>query len=152
VATRENGLTHEALALSLSPSRTLVTPYCKRIRPGRRTTRGHGFPLLFSPCDPSRTDPSGLGHAAQIYSSVQGPPPPPGSKRRHHATQLPRGLEVPFISTEETRQGNTTRPSQSSTSFIKPATVSEESDRNTINPRTSLHQQLPYRPSPFRVR
>jgi hypothetical protein len=37
---------------------------------------------------------------------------------------LPRGLEVPFISTEETRQGNTTRPLQSSTSFRKPATVS----------------------------
>jgi hypothetical protein len=34
---------------SLSPSRTLVTPYCKRIRPGRRTTRGRGFPLLFPP-------------------------------------------------------------------------------------------------------
>jgi hypothetical protein len=33
------------------------------------------FPLLFSPlCVPSRADPSGLGHAATIYSSVQGPP------------------------------------------------------------------------------
>jgi hypothetical protein len=43
------------LLLSLSPSRTLVTPYCKRIRPGRRTTRGRGFPLLFSPlCSVSR--------------------------------------------------------------------------------------------------
>jgi hypothetical protein len=43
------------LALSLSPSRTLVTPYCKRIRPGRRTTRGRGFPLQFSPlCSVSR--------------------------------------------------------------------------------------------------
>jgi hypothetical protein len=31
--------------------------------------------LLFSPlCVPSRADPSGLGHAATIYSSVQGPP------------------------------------------------------------------------------
>jgi hypothetical protein len=40
---------------SLSPSRTLVTPYCKRIRPGRRTTRGRSFPLLFSPlCSVSR--------------------------------------------------------------------------------------------------
>jgi hypothetical protein len=40
---------------SLSPSRTLVNPYCKRIRPGRRTTRGRGFPLLFSPlCSVSR--------------------------------------------------------------------------------------------------
>jgi hypothetical protein len=56
--------------LSLSPSRTLVTPYCKRIRPGRRITRSRGFP----PCVPSRADPSGLGHAATIYSSVQGPP------------------------------------------------------------------------------
>jgi hypothetical protein len=60
-------------ALSLSPSRTLVTPYCKRIRPGRRTTRAT-VPLIFPPCVPSRADPSGLGHAATIYSSVQGPP------------------------------------------------------------------------------
>jgi hypothetical protein len=60
--------------VTLSPPRTLVTPYCKRIRPGRRTTRGRGSPLLFPPCVPSRADPSGLGHAATIYSSVQGPP------------------------------------------------------------------------------
>jgi hypothetical protein len=46
VAARENRL---ADSLSLSPSRTLVTPYCKRIRLGRRTTRGRSFPLLFSP-------------------------------------------------------------------------------------------------------
>jgi hypothetical protein len=63
------------LAPSLSPSRTLVTPYCKRIRPGRRTTRRSRFPLaVFPSCVPSRADPSGLGHAATIYSSVQGPP------------------------------------------------------------------------------
>jgi hypothetical protein len=74
------------LSLSLSPLRTLVTPYCKRIRPRRRTTRGRGFPLLFSPlCVPSRADPSGLGHATTIYSSVQGPP---GSKRRQLARQV----------------------------------------------------------------
>jgi hypothetical protein len=43
------------VGLSLSPSRTLVTPYCKGIRPGRRTTRGRGFPLLFAPlCSVSR--------------------------------------------------------------------------------------------------
>jgi hypothetical protein len=42
---------------------------------------GRGFPLLrLSPSDfsplraPSRADPSGLGHAATIYTSVQGPP------------------------------------------------------------------------------
>jgi hypothetical protein len=63
----------DAQAVSLSPSRTLVTPYCKRIRPGRRTTRGRGFLLLSPPCVPSRADRSGLGHAATIYSSVQGP-------------------------------------------------------------------------------
>jgi hypothetical protein len=46
----------DTLSLSHSPSRTLVTPYCKRIRPGRRTTRGRGFPLLFPPplCSVSR--------------------------------------------------------------------------------------------------
>jgi hypothetical protein len=60
-------------ALSLSPSRTLVTPYCKRIRPGRRTTRVAVL-LIVPPCVPSRADPSGLGHGATIYSSVQGPP------------------------------------------------------------------------------
>jgi hypothetical protein len=64
----------DAQALSLSPSRTLVTPYCKRIRPGHMTTRGCGFLLLFPPCALSRADPSGLGHAATIYSLVQGPP------------------------------------------------------------------------------
>jgi hypothetical protein len=31
-------------------------------------------PYCFPPCVPSRADPSGLGHAATIYSSVQGPP------------------------------------------------------------------------------
>jgi hypothetical protein len=70
VAARENGLTDRP---SLSPSRTLVTPYCKRIRPGRRTTRAV-VPLIAPPCVPSRADPSGLGHATTIYSSVQGPP------------------------------------------------------------------------------
>jgi hypothetical protein len=59
--------------LSPSPSRTLVTPYCKCIRPGRTTTRA-AVPFFVPPCVPSRADPSGLGHAATIYSSVQGSP------------------------------------------------------------------------------
>jgi hypothetical protein len=42
------GRTGRRTRLSLSPSRTLVTPCCKHIRPGRGTTRGRGFPLLFS--------------------------------------------------------------------------------------------------------
>jgi hypothetical protein len=66
--------------LSLPPTRMLVTPYCKRTRPGRGTsTKAAGFPFtpvsLFSPLRaPSRADPFGLGHVATIYSSVQGPP------------------------------------------------------------------------------
>jgi hypothetical protein len=45
------------VSLSLSPSRTLVTPYCKRTRPGRRTTRRPRVSsLLFLPplCSVSR--------------------------------------------------------------------------------------------------
>jgi hypothetical protein len=69
---------------SLPPAWTLVTPYCKRTRPGRGTnTKAARFPPLtpvsspaaFPPLRaPSRADPSGLGHAATVYSSVQGPP------------------------------------------------------------------------------
>jgi hypothetical protein len=39
---------------------------------------------------------------------------------------LLRDHDFPFISTEETRQGTTTRPLQSSTSFRKPTTVSRK--------------------------
>jgi hypothetical protein len=54
--------------LTLSPSRTLVTPttstppWCEIIR------------AAFSPCVPSRANPSGQGTQRQIHSSVQGPP------------------------------------------------------------------------------
>jgi hypothetical protein len=43
---------------------------------------------LFPPCVPSRADPSGLGHTATIYSSVQGP----------HAVETPTDICVPMIS------------------------------------------------------
>jgi hypothetical protein len=55
---------------------------------------------------------------------------------------------APYISTKEARQGNTTRPLQSSTIFRKPATVyrklqcrdpSPDRHRSKINPRASLH-------------
>jgi hypothetical protein len=69
------------VSLSLPPTRTLVTPYCKRTRPGRGTnTKAASFPfyaclpLAFPLRAPFRADPSGLGHAATIYSSIQGPP------------------------------------------------------------------------------
>jgi hypothetical protein len=67
VVAREDGLTN---GLSLSPSRTLVTPYCKCIHSGAGQHEAAVFPL----CVPSRANPSRLGHAATIYSSVQGPP------------------------------------------------------------------------------
>jgi hypothetical protein len=69
--------------------------------------------------------------------------------------------QTPYTSTKEARQGTTTRPLQSSTSFKKPATVSRKrsigiprlkSHRSKINPRTSLYRPLPYCPCPFRVR
>jgi hypothetical protein len=58
LAARENGPVHKALALALSPTRTLVTPYCKRTRPGRRATRRprvSPFACFFPPsCSVSR--------------------------------------------------------------------------------------------------
>jgi hypothetical protein len=63
---------------------TLVTPYCKRTRPGRETnTKAAGFPPLSRPSPATslsplrawpRVDPSGLGHAATLHSSARGPP------------------------------------------------------------------------------
>jgi hypothetical protein len=69
---------------------------------------GRGFPHLrlspsgFSPLRaPSRADPSGLGHAATIYSSVQGPPGvetptvgAPGRGLLHVDEQLPVELQM----------------------------------------------------------
>jgi hypothetical protein len=103
-AARENGTAR--ISLSLPPTRTLVTPYCKRTRPGRRTTqRSRVSPfvcLLLSPLHaPSRADPSGLGHATTIYSSVQGPPGvetptvgAPGRGLLHVDEQLPVKLQM----------------------------------------------------------
>jgi hypothetical protein len=68
------------LSLSLSPTRTLVTPYCKCIRPGHRTTRGRGspftvFPLVF------RLAPTHLGWDTQRQFTRRSRDPP-GSKRQ----------------------------------------------------------------------
>src|SRR5688500_11615372 len=71
--------------LSLSPSRTLVTPYCKRIRPGRRTTRAAVplivFPLVF------RLTPTHLGWDTQRQFTRRSRDPL-GSKRRQLARQV----------------------------------------------------------------
>jgi hypothetical protein len=73
VAAREDGPTHKALALSLSHANA-CNPLLQAHPPWAQDNTRSRFPLLFPPCVPSRTDPSGLGHAATIHSSVQGPP------------------------------------------------------------------------------
>jgi hypothetical protein len=74
LAARENGPTHKALSLShANACNPLLQAHPSALGAGQH--EGRGFPLLFSPlCVPSRADPSGLGHVATIYSSVQGPP------------------------------------------------------------------------------
>jgi hypothetical protein len=74
-----------SLSLSLSPSRTLVTPYCKRIHPGHRTTRRPRFPLTVSPPPfMSRLAPTHLGWDTQRQFTRRSRDPP-GSKRRQKA-------------------------------------------------------------------
>jgi hypothetical protein len=73
VAARENGLTR-SLTLSLSLANA-GNPLLQAHPPWAQDNTRLRFPLTgFPPCAPSRVDPSGLGHAATIYSSVQGPP------------------------------------------------------------------------------
>jgi hypothetical protein len=60
--------------------------------------------------------------------------------------------QTPYTSTKEARQGNTTRPLQSSTSFRKPATVSRKS--NVGIPQLTaivakLTREPPYTPTPL---
>jgi hypothetical protein len=75
---------HKALALSLSPTRTLVTPYYKRIRPERRTTRRPWFPLCCFSHFVFRLAPTHLGWDTQRQFTRR-PRDPPGSKRRQLA-------------------------------------------------------------------
>src|SRR5688572_31164736 len=66
-----------------SPAWTLVTPYCKRTRPGRGTnTKAAGFPPLSHPSPATSLppfalahalDPSGLGHAAHSLVGLRDP-------------------------------------------------------------------------------
>jgi hypothetical protein len=66
VAAREDGLT-DRLSLSLANA-------CNPLLQAHPPWAQDNTKPRFSPCVPSRADPSGLGHAATIYSSVQGPP------------------------------------------------------------------------------
>jgi hypothetical protein len=74
-------------SLSLSPTRTLVTPYCKRIRPGRTTTRRPRFPLTVSPPFMFRLAPTHLGWDTQRQFTRRSRDPP-GSKHRQLARQV----------------------------------------------------------------
>jgi hypothetical protein len=60
-----------SLSLSLSLANA-CNPLLQAHPPWAQDNTSRGS--LFPPCVPSRADPSGLGHAATIYSSVQGPP------------------------------------------------------------------------------
>jgi hypothetical protein len=63
-----------ALSLSLSHANA-CNPLLQAHPPWVQDNTRPQFPLtVFPPCVPSRADPSRLGHAATIYSSVQGPP------------------------------------------------------------------------------
>jgi hypothetical protein len=75
VATRENGRKHKARALSLSLSlANACNPLLQAHPPwAQDNTKVAVSPYCFPPCVPSHADPSGLGHAATIYSLAQGP-------------------------------------------------------------------------------
>jgi hypothetical protein len=64
----------------------------------------------------------------------------------HRVTHLPRDRDFPFVSAEETRQGSTTRPLQSSTGFRKLATVSEKGNIGIPRPK-SHHSMIDLRTS-----
>jgi hypothetical protein len=81
------GRTSRCTRLSLSPTRTLVTPYCKRIRPGRRTTRRPRFPLTASPPFVLRLTPTHLGWDTQRQFTRRSRDPP-GLKHRQLARQV----------------------------------------------------------------
>jgi hypothetical protein len=77
-----------SLSLSHSPSRTLVTPYCKRTRPGRRATRRPRVsPFAVSPPFVLRIAPTHLGWDTRRQFTRRSRDPP-GSKRRHGATNI----------------------------------------------------------------
>jgi hypothetical protein len=87
--------------LAPSPAWTLVTPYCKRTRPGCGTnTKAAGSPPLSRWCPATSLppfalglalDPSGLGHAATL---TRRPRDPPVSKHRHKCTEIELNLWI----------------------------------------------------------
>jgi hypothetical protein len=63
---------------------------------------------LVPPCVLSRADPSGLGHATTIYSSVQGPPEVETPTLRDH--QQRGDIEIAYVSTKEQLPDIFTKP------------------------------------------
>jgi hypothetical protein len=90
---RGEGRDDACIGLSLPPARTLVTPYCKRTRPGRGTnTKAAGFP--FYACLPPaflpfalRLAPTHLGWGTRRQFTRRSRDPP-GSKHRQLARQV----------------------------------------------------------------
>jgi hypothetical protein len=85
LAAWENEPMHKALALSLSPTRTLVTPYSKHIHPpwAQDNTKSTISPHC-SPPFVSRLAPTHLGWGMQRQFTRRSRDPP-GSKRRQLA-------------------------------------------------------------------
>jgi hypothetical protein len=87
------------LSLSLSLSHTNACNPLLQAHPSALGTgqhEGRGFPFTVLPlCVSSRVDPSGLGHTATIYSSVQGPPgvetPTPPERKVEFAINIEPG-------------------------------------------------------------
>jgi hypothetical protein len=94
LAARGNGTARTGL--SLSPTRTLVTPYCKRTRPGHRTTRRPLVsPLRLSPSllPPFvlRLVPTHLGWDTRRQFTRRSRDPP-GSKRQQVSSSNPLSM------------------------------------------------------------
>jgi hypothetical protein len=85
LAARENGLAHKAL--SLSPTRTLVTPTASAPDLGTGQHEGRGFPFAVFPPFVFRLAPTHLGWDTQRQFTHRSRDPP-GSKRRQLARQV----------------------------------------------------------------
>jgi hypothetical protein len=69
---RGEGRDGARVSLSLSPTRTLVTPYCKRTRPGRGTnTKAAGFPF-YAYLPPAFPPPSRSVSRRPIWAGARG--------------------------------------------------------------------------------
>jgi hypothetical protein len=76
--------------LAPSPAWTLVTPYCKRTRPGRGTnTKAAGFPPLSRPSPATFLPPSRSASRRPIWAGARGD--------IHSSAQGPPGLETPTV-------------------------------------------------------